>query len=81
MRDQDSPVKGEVKNVMKIAVNGTADQFPENSSIKDILASKTLEDETVIVLLNGEMTNRDAWGNIRLKPEDKIEIVRVVGGG
>ncbi len=66
---------------MKIAVNGTADQFPENSSIKDILASKTLEDETVIVLLNGEMTNRDAWGNIRLKPEDKIEIVRVVGGG
>lgn len=81
MRDQDSPVEGEVKNVMKIAVNGTADQFPENSSIKDILASKTLEDETVIVLLNGEMTNRDAWGNIRLKPEDKIEIVRVVGGG
>ncbi len=66
---------------MKIAVNGTADQFPETTSIKDILAARDLGDETVIVLLNGEMTNRDAWAGIRLKPEDKIEIVRVVGGG
>ncbi len=66
---------------MKIAVNGTADQFPEGSSIKDILAARDLGDETVIVLLNGEMTNRDSWGDIRLKPEDRIEIVRVVGGG
>ena len=67
--------------VLKIAVNGTADQFPENSTIRDILASKTLQEEIVIVFLNGEMTKSESWAETRLKPGDKIEIIRVVGGG
>jgi sulfur carrier protein len=67
--------------LVKVAVNGTADQFPENSTIRDILASKTLQEEIVIVFLNGEMTKSESWAETRLRPGDKIEIIRVVGGG
>ncbi len=66
---------------MKIAVNGTADQFPDNSTIRDIVVSKAPEGETLIVLLNGEMIDRDSWAETLLKSGDKLEIVRVVGGG
>ena len=66
---------------MKVAVNGTADQFPENTSIHDVVASKTLQEEIVIVLLNGEMLKKEVWADTRLQAGDKIEIVRVVGGG
>jgi thiamine biosynthesis protein ThiS len=70
-----------MESVVKIAVNGAADQFPENSTIRDILASKTLQEEIVIVFLNGEMTKRESWSDIKLKSGDKIEVIRVVGGG
>ncbi len=66
---------------MKIAINGTADQFPEDASIRDVLALKTLQEETVIVLLNGEMLRSELWAGTRLKAGDKIEIVQIVGGG
>ena len=66
---------------MKIAVNGAADQFPEDATILDVLASKALQEDIVIVFLNGEMTKKELWAETRLKAGDKVEIIRVVGGG
>lgn len=66
---------------MQVTVNGAVDQLPEDTTISDILASRTLREEIVIVLLNGDMIAREDWGSLAVKPDDKIEIIRVVGGG
>ena len=66
---------------MQVTVNGAVDQLPDNATIKDILASRTLREEIVIVLLNGEMTARETWGSLAVKSNDRVEIIRIVGGG
>jgi thiamine biosynthesis protein ThiS len=66
---------------MQIKVNGATAQPSDGATILEILASQTLQEETIIVLLNGEIAGRDLWGSTALRAGDNIEIIRVVGGG
>ena len=66
---------------MKVAVNGETIGFRENATIHEVLASSAFNEEYVLVLVNGEMMTKDTWGETALKTGDKVEIIRVVGGG
>jgi thiamine biosynthesis protein ThiS len=66
---------------MRITVNGTTDDLVEKVTIKQFLESRTLGEDLVIVVVNGEVTRREAWGEIWINPGDNVEIVRIVGGG
>jgi thiamine biosynthesis protein ThiS len=66
---------------MQITVNGAATQPSDGSTISDILATRTLQEDVVIVLLNGEIARRELWANTTLKAGDRVEIVHVLGGG
>jgi sulfur carrier protein len=66
---------------MQVMVNGAAVIPSDRATILDVLASRTIHEDTVIVLLNGEIANRDLWGRTTLNAGDRIEIIQVVGGG
>jgi thiamine biosynthesis protein ThiS len=66
---------------MQIMVNGAATQPTDGSTIIDVLASQTLHEDVVIVMLNGEIAQRELWPDTLLKAGDSIEIIHVLGGG
>jgi|PlaIllAssembly_1097288.scaffolds.fasta_scaffold1519998_2 sulfur carrier protein len=66
---------------MRITVNGTTDDLVEKVTIKQFLESRTLGEDLVIVVVNGEVTRREDWGETWINPGDNVEIVRIVGGG
>lgn len=66
---------------MKIKLNGVIEEVTENATVRDVLAGKKLPAETAVVALNDEVIKRDAWQNVRLKPDDRMEVIRIIGGG
>ncbi|OGO36983.1 MAG: thiamine biosynthesis protein ThiS [Chloroflexi bacterium RBG_16_57_8] len=66
---------------MHIKVNGETEKFPEDSTIRDILSARTLREDIVIVFLNGEMVRSETWNAVTVSPDDRLEIIKVVGGG
>ena len=66
---------------MQIVVNDKASQLPNNSTIHELLASKYITPESVMVCINGEIIGRSFWETSMLKDGDNVEVIRIVGGG
>jgi len=66
---------------VKVIINGKEENFDKGATIKDILAARGLVPESVIVEYNKELIDRNKWGQIQLKENDMIELLRFVGGG
>ncbi len=66
---------------MRIQVNGEPREVEENISIPELIASLSLNPETVAVELNQTVVRRAQWEGTSLKRDDKVEIVHFVGGG
>lgn len=66
---------------MLIRINGTVSQIAEASSIRDLIQSRNLSSDGIIVAVNGDVVNRDQWESVKLKPDDKLELIRIVAGG
>ena len=50
-------------------------------NLRDLVLHLQMQPEIVAIDINGEIPKRQDWENILLKEEDKIEIIRFVGGG
>lgn len=66
---------------MNLIINGKQKEFPEKSTIADIITHLGIPLETVVVELNKSIIQPETYGNQYLKEEDKLEIIRFVGGG
>ncbi len=66
---------------MKIRLNGKAEEIKDNTSISAFLESKKVRPEIVTVELNDKIVGKDKYGEITLKPEDRLEFVYYMGGG
>jgi len=64
-----------------VLLNGRESDLPEGMTVADLIAQKNLRPGTLLVELNGELVKQDAWPDIVLKEEDRLEILRFVGGG
>ena len=47
----------------------------------DFIKSLGLDPRTVAVEKNGEIVRRETWEATKLLEEDKLEVIRFVGGG
>ena len=65
---------------MNIYLNGTIETVPDSIVLMDIIKSKKLLPETVIVEINGKIIKKDQY-RTPIQKKDKIEILRFVGGG
>ncbi len=66
---------------MKITFNGREEVSSRGMTVAELIASKGINPDTVIVEYNYELIKKEAWGGIVLKENDRLEILRFVGGG
>lgn len=62
-------------------VNGKQVEFSTKQTIKEYLVSLKINPGTVAIEWNGEILDREKWSEISLGENDKMEIIKFVGGG
>ena len=66
---------------IKIKVNGKVKTVLNNSKLSDLLKNLNIPLKKVAIELNQEIIDKKRSSNIKLKKDDKIEIVHFIGGG
>ena len=66
---------------MKIIVNSSEKEVPDDLSLSDLLNDLDLNRHHVAVEVNLELVAREQHENFRISDGDRIEIVTLVGGG
>ena len=66
---------------MQVKINGAVDEIPDNSSIRDVLTARKLPVDIVIIALNDEIIKREKWASLKLNSNDRLDIIRIMGGG
>ena len=66
---------------IKIKVNGKFKIVLNNSKLSDLLKNLNIPIKKVAIELNQEIIDKKRSNNIKLKKNDKIEIVHFIGGG
>ena len=66
---------------IKIFLNGEFREIPEKTSVKQLFTFLELSDKHCAVEINKEIIFKSIWNERELLKEDKVEIVRAIGGG
>ena len=66
---------------IKIKLNGKTKTIVENFKIQDLIDNFKIPIKKVAIELNQEILNKKKLKRIKLKKDDKIEIVHFIGGG
>ena len=64
-----------------IQLNGESQAVPQSCTIADLINELSLEKERIAVEVNQEIVPRSTFVEHQLNAEDKVEIVRAIGGG
>ncbi len=65
---------------MQVLLNGQPRDLSGELSVADLIESLALEGK-LAVEINEEIVPRSRYGEYRIKPGDRIEVVNAVGGG
>tara|TARA_B100000424_G_scaffold218318_1_gene176623 strand:+ start:281 stop:499 length:219 start_codon:yes stop_codon:yes gene_type:complete len=68
-------------NKIKIKLNGKNKKIKENYKISKLLTDLNIPLNKVAIELNQEILDKKKLGKIKLKNNDRIEIVHFIGGG
>ena len=71
----------EIKNKIKITVNGKQMQVISKFSLKSLVAKLKIPLNKIAIELNKKIIDKKKISRIQLKKGDKIEIVHFIGGG
>jgi len=66
---------------MEIIVNGTVRQAGDGQTVQALLEELRLNPNTTIVELNRAVIDRTSYSTTPLARGDRLELVRIVGGG
>ncbi|KPK81274.1 MAG: hypothetical protein AMJ81_10710 [Phycisphaerae bacterium SM23_33] len=66
---------------MLVYVNGRQQEVPEGSTVADLINLLEVQPRRIAVERNRQLVRRAAFADTSLAPEDRIEIVTLVGGG
>ena len=66
---------------IKIKVNGKSSIIKDNLSLYNYIKKKRIPIKKVAIELNQEIMDKNRLSKIKLKNNDKIEIVHFIGGG
>tara|TARA_B100000683_G_scaffold42769_1_gene38295 strand:+ start:36 stop:254 length:219 start_codon:yes stop_codon:yes gene_type:complete len=70
-----------IKNKIKITVNGKQMQIIPKFTLKSLIAKLKMPLNKIAIELNKKIIDKNRISKIRLKKGDKIEIVHFIGGG
>jgi len=71
----------EIKNKIKIKVNGKKVIFDKNNSIATLVRKLKIPLNKVAIELNKKILDKKKINKIKVKVNDNIEIVHFIGGG
>ena len=66
---------------MQLTVNGKVRQMDGPLTLLGLVEQLGIDPRIIAVEHNGEIVKRDRYGEVGLADGDKLEIVRMVGGG
>ena len=66
---------------MRIYVNGEETQVEAGFQLASLIQQLELTGGKIAVEINQEVIPRSTFGEHRLQPDDRVEIVRAIGGG
>jgi sulfur carrier protein len=66
---------------MLLTINGEEREVEQLSTVAELLTLFKLEQKILVIELNRDIIDRDAYANTPLEEGDKLEIVHFVGGG
>ena len=69
-----------VKTVL-IQINAKPTEIADGCSLQDLMLERQMSARAVITELNGQMVQPEQRGKTKLKPNDKLEIIHILGGG
>ncbi len=67
--------------MIKIIVNDEEKNLSDNASIETLLKEMDLDRKTMVVVVNDEIIEHTQYENTILHEGDRVELVRIVGGG
>ena len=66
---------------MKITLNGSSREVPDNLSASELILSLGLANRRLALEINREIVPRSTFESHILQPDDRVEIVHAIGGG
>lgn len=66
---------------MNLIVNGDCYRHEGNGTLAELLREMQAEPARTAVLLNGEVTPRGRWPEVKLAEGDRVELLTFAGGG
>lgn len=69
---------------MNVKINGYEREIPDGSKVADavtVVAQDASAAKGIAVAVNGEVVARSRWDEVTLDEEDRVEVLRAVGGG
>ncbi len=68
-------------NSLELQVNGETRTCVEETNLPNLLLQLGYNPRLVAVEYNGEILHRQFWEHTKIKQNDRLEIVTIVGGG
>ncbi|MCB9493871.1 MAG: sulfur carrier protein ThiS [Desulfobacteraceae bacterium] len=66
---------------MIIILNGKEEEVPEGITLHDFLKSKDADFDEIVAELNESVVETESYNKTILKENDRLEVLRFVGGG
>ncbi len=66
---------------MKIIVNGESHSVTNHCTAQALITHLQLQDQRIAMEVNREIVPRSQYDDFRLSADDRIEIVKAIGGG
>jgi thiamine biosynthesis protein ThiS len=66
---------------MRVTANGRGYDVPAGITVAAFIRERSLDPQYVVVERNGEAVERSRYDELRLEPDDRLELVRAVAGG
>tara|TARA_A100000164_G_scaffold72996_1_gene61312 strand:+ start:852 stop:1061 length:210 start_codon:yes stop_codon:yes gene_type:complete len=68
-------------NELSIVLNGESFKLNKQVSITELFKVLDLSSKFMAVEINGEIIFRSSWDSYLINENDKVELVRAIGGG
>ena len=68
-------------NAISIELNGAPHQVPAQQTLDELVDALLLTGQALALAVNRSVVPRQQWPQRRLQPQDKVDIVRAIGGG
>ena len=66
---------------IKIELNGEPCSVARGHTLQDLIESLQLTGQALAVAVNRQIVSRQKWGGRILEADDRVDVVRAIGGG